>query len=388
MGVKTEPLDAAFPVAPVSEGMGESRVGYLIDWRDSASARLLASLLEVGALVRVAMAPFTAMVESGDTRAFGYGTLLVSRGLAPEVEPEVLSLLVEAAKRGLPVHPVMSSATVEGIDLGSRTFKVLRKPNVILLTGPGFSQYEAGEIWHLFDQRLGLPLTMLDWARLGGAELRDYSHVLVVGGSANLGFLGESAVEQLKAFVEDGGVLWAQGNAVDWAIERELAEGVWRKTAEEMAEAEKDIEPGPDSEGDGASKPKVDRRPFAEARDEQAFKLVRGAIFSTTVDLSHPVGYGYVSASLPVIRNRNRFLEPSTNAYSTPVRYTEDPLLSGYISEENLELASGSAGIVVDQRGRGAVVLVIDNPNFRAFWWGTQKLLVNTVFFGDLLESP
>ena len=125
-----------------------------------------------------------------------------------------------------------------------------------------------------------------------------------------------------------------------------------------------------------------------DARDDQALKLVKGALFSTSVDVSHPVGYGYGSDRLPVIRNRNRFLEPSANAYSTPVQYTENPLLSGYISDENLKLASGSAGIVVDQLGQGAVVLAIDNPNFRAYWWGTQKLLVNAVFFGDLLEIP
>jgi len=360
----------------------------LIDWRDSASAPLLASLLEDGALVRVATAPFTALVEGGNELAFGYGALLVSRGLVPEIAPEVLSLLSDAAGRGLPVYPVMSSATAQGIDLGSRDFKVLKNPKVILLTGVGFSQYEAGEIWHLFDQRLGMPLTMLDWTRIEQADLRDYSHILMVGGSANLGFLDGGAVEKIKTFVEDGGVLWAQGNAVDWAIEKELAEAVWRGSQEKEAGDEKNTESDADP-GDGRTpKPKAERRPFADARDDQALKLVKGALFSTTVDASHPVGYGYGSDFLPVLRNRNRFLEPSANAYSTPVQYTEKPLLSGYISEENLKLASGSACIVVDQLGQGAVVLAIDNPNFRAYWWGTQKLLVNTVFFGDLLETP
>jgi len=386
--VKTEPLGEAFPGGTVSEAMGGSPVGYLIDWRDSASAPLLASLLEAGALVRVAKAPFTAVVAGGDALDFGYGTLLVSRGLAPEISSEILELLSEATGRGLPVHPVMSSATAQGIDLGSREFEILKKPRVILLTGPGFSQFQAGEIWHLFDQRLRMPITMVDWGRLEQADLREYSHVLVVGGSAKLGFLGEGVVGKLKLFIEDGGVLWTQGNAVDWAVEKELAEGVWRETEEEKAEAEKDTDNGGTTVDDSVPRPKVERRPFAEARDRKAFKLVRGAIFSASVDPSHPIGYGYGSEFLPVFRNRNRFLEPSINAYSTPVQYSEGPLLSGYISEENLELASGSAGIVVDQQGQGAVVLAIDDPCFRAFWWGTQRLLVNAVFFGKLLDSP
>jgi hypothetical protein len=387
-GVKTESLGESFPGGMVTETLGESPVGYLIDWRDWAAAPLLASLLEAEALVRVAMTPFTAMVEDGELLDFGYGTLLVSRGLAPEISPEVLSLLEEAAGLGLPVHSVTSSATTRGIDLGSRDFKVLRNPDVVLLTGPGFSQYQAGEIWHLFDQRLRMPLTMLDWARLDQADLREYTHVLVVGGSAGLHFLNEGAVEKLKAFVAGGGVLWTQGNAVDWAIERGLAEGVWREPGKETAEADEEPDDVGETAGDGVAKPKTERRAFSNARDDEAFNLVRGSIFSTEVDLSHPIGYGYASEYLPVYRNRNRFLEPSTNAYSTPVQYAADPLLSGYISTENLELASGSAGIVVDQQGQGAVVLAVDNPSVRAYWWGTQRLLVNAIFFGDLLECP
>ena len=86
--------------------------------------------------------------------------------------------------------------------------------------------------------------------------------------------------------------------------------------------------------------------------------------------------------------NSKLFMNPSSNAYSSPVVYTDSPLLSGYMSEENRTLVANSAGLVVDERGQGAVVLSLDSPTFRAFWWGTQRLLVNGIFFGDLLEEP
>ena len=44
--------------------------------------------------------------------------------------------------------------------------------------------------------------------------------------------------------------------------------------------------------------------------------------------------------------------------------------------------------MAIDQVGQGAVVLALDNATFRAFWWGTQRLLSNAIFFGDLLEEP
>ncbi|MEC7960288.1 MAG: peptidase, partial [Pseudomonadota bacterium] len=131
-----------------------------------------------------------------------------------------------------------------------------------------------------------------------------------------------------------------------------------------------------------------ERRSFASASDEYAFTLVRGAILAGNLDVSHPLGYGYDSEEIAVFRTTNRFMNPSDNAYSSPIVYTDSPLLSGYMSEENRELVSNSAGLVVNELGAGAVVLSLDSPTFRAFWWGSQRLLVNGIFFGDLLEEP
>lgn len=379
-GVETETLMEGFPTSSDSRPWVESTVGTLVDWRDSASPRLLYALQEAGASVRVAMAPFTASVSDAGLMEFGYGTILVSRGWDKSISPAVVALLKDAVEEGLPVHGVTSASTSAGIDLGSRDFRALRQPRVALLTGSGFSQGEAGEIWHLLDQRLGMPLTMLDWERLGRVDLSDYTHVLVVGGSGSHKFLNDASVEQLKGFVEAGGVLWAQGTAVDWALENELADGTWRSS-----EGEPDVT---DEADDVARDVEVERLPYASARDRKAFDLVSGAVFETAVDVTHPIGFGYEVERLPVIRNRNKFLEPSTNPYSTPVVYAADPLLAGYSSEENLLLAAGSAGIVVHERGEGVVILSVDDPCFRAFWWGTQRLLVNVLFFGDLLENP
>ena len=35
-------------------------------------------------------------------------------------------------------------------------------------------------------------------------------------------------------------------------------------------------------------------------------------------------------------------MEPEDNSYDNPIQYTNNPLLSGYISEEQLELLKGS----------------------------------------------
>jgi hypothetical protein len=367
-----------------ASALARSPIGYLVDWRDANSPALLYDLLEAGANVRVAKAPFTALTTNEGAVNFGYGTLFVAPELQESIPEAALSLLNEAVSRGLRIYPAASSYTPEGIDLGSRDFDVLSLPNVVLVTGPGTSAYGTGEIWHLLDTRVDMPITMVDSHNLKRLELDRYTHVIMT-----TPLRAPGAAAQLDAFVKNGGVLWLQGaSTVAWAADEGLTEATWRETPAQRQAAElkraRNNKASPEIQG--ALLP--ERKPFSTASDEYAFTLVRGAILQGDLDTSHPLGYGYTSSELAVFRTTNRFMNPSSNAYSSPVVYTDSPLLSGYMSDENRTLVANSAGLVVDERGQGAVVLSLDSPTFRAFWWGTQRLLVNGIFFGDLLEEP
>ena len=39
------------------------------------------------------------------------------------------------------------------------------------------------------------------------------------------------------------------------------------------------------------------------------------------------------------------------------------------------------------KQGDGRVILMLDNPNFRAYWYGTQKLFANALFFGSTISQ-
>ncbi|XOV86611.1 MAG: M14 family zinc carboxypeptidase [Pseudomonadota bacterium] len=384
-GVDTAVLEPG-ALIPSARRLAPSAVGYVIDWRDSSSAALLYGLLAAEANVRVAKSPMTVSLADGSERKFGYGTLLVAKALNESIPDEALRLLRAASESGAAIYPVASSSTGAGIDLGSREFEVLKLPKVLLATGPEASAYSAGEIWHLLDQRVQMPITMADTNRFAGIDLSDYTHVLLTSPIRSLSATG---FENLTRFVKDGGILWAQGDAtIKWLADKKLTSVVWRKTAAEKRteQRKKSVDGGKTDDAGETYLP--ERLPFASARDEAAFRLVRGAILEARLDITHPVGYGYTSEFLPVFRRGERFMDRSENPYSTPILYADKVLLSGYVSEENQRLAAGSAGLIVDQQGKGAVVQVLDSLTFRAFWWGTQKLLLNTIFFGDLLEEP
>ena len=379
---KTAPLPDDF----LAQGstLSASAIGYLIDWRDSAVHALLYDLLEAEANVRVAKSPFTADTVDNGAVDFGYGSLLVSAELGQTIPTQALSLLNGAARRGRPVYSVSSSLTSRGIDLGSLDFQVLRLPKVLLVTGNTTSAYDTGEIWHFLDRRVQMPVTMVDSARLANTPLADYSHILLTDP------LPDRLADSIDRFVRSGGIVWAQGNkTVEWLGSVGLTELLWRETVIEKTRQQlKKQRSGehPDVAELEALLP--ERKSFAQASDEAAFRLVRGAILAGLIDITHPLGYGYTEPLLPVFRRNAAFMARSDNPYSTPISYTEEPLLSGYMSAENQALAANSASTLVDAKGDGALILTLDSATFRGFWWGTQKLLANAIFFGDLLEEP
>ncbi len=180
-------------------------------------------------------------------------------------------------------------------------------------------------------------------------------------------------VERLQRFITDGGTLVAIGTAIRWLNQSKILSVEFREATQQKNEN---------------TKAPATRRPYAEARRDAALDLVRGSIVRTHVDLTHPIGYGFSKSPLPVFRNNTVFLQPAENPYSTPVVYDSQPLLSGYVSPKNLDMLSNSASVVVRSRGRGRVVLMAENPNFRGFWFGTNRLFLNALFFSPIIREP
>jgi hypothetical protein len=70
------------------------------------------------------------------------------------------------------------------------------------------------------------------------------------------------------------------------------------------------------------------------------------------------------------------------------VVYTGSLLVSGYMSKEHQKALGNSAAVVVSGFGSGRVVHITDNPSFRGFWLGSERILLNAVFFGQIIRLP
>ncbi len=73
--------------------------------------------------------------------------------------------------------------------------------------------------------------------------------------------------------------------------------------------------------------------------------------------------------------------------YARVAVYTDKPRLAGFTSDDNLKKIAGTPAVVAERLGKGAVLLYLDNPNFRGFWRGGSRLFLNGLFFGSLIDD-
>jgi len=299
------------------------------------------------------MTPF-----SNQDKDYDYGTILIpvqNQELSPKDIAKVIKETV--AQTGVTIDAVNSGQT-QKVNLGSNQFKALKLPKVAMLVGDGINPYDAGEIWHLFDQRYDMHITKLDTKNFGSADISKYSDIIMPATSGNT--LGKQAVKKLKTWVTNGGTLIGYKSAGRWLDKNEFLKMNF-KTKKDTA----------------------NNISFEQRGDYRGAQYIGGAIFQTTLDRSHPIAFGYKNKELPVFRNTTLFVEADKNSYNNPIKYTANPLLSGYISKPNLELLKNTVPFKKTTIGRGNVLYFTDNTNFRAFWYGTNKLLMNAIFFGD-----
>lgn len=336
----------------------KSSYSYVFEWHEYYTPKVLNKILEKGLRAKAAMSPFTL-----EGTRYDYGSIMVPVQNQKLDSDGLYTFLNKIAQESSIKINGVSTGYTQGIDLGSNDFEALKKQKVALLIGDGTRSYDAGEIWHLFDTRYDMKITKIDTRYFNSADLDSYTALILPGtgwGGSNL--LDKKGAEKVKEWVKNGGTVIGYRNTANWFKSNEFMDLELRKDTL----VAKNI-------------------PFDQKQDFQGAQVTGGAIFEAILDRSHPINYGYKNDRLALFRNTNIYLNPEKNSYDNPIQYTNNPLLSGYISEENAELIKNSVPFKVKRMGKGRVVLFTDNTNFRAFWYGTNKLLMNAIFFGHMM---
>lgn len=347
-----------YPVGTVTGG--SSRYAYLFEWDSYYAPRALYELQEAGVLAKVATAPFSISTAAGN-KDFDYGTILVPVGLQ-QTPPEQLYTLMQqvAVRNGIEVFAVQTGAAGSGSDLGSAKMAPVTQPSIALLVGQGVYATDAGEVWHLLDQRFNIPATHLEIGMFNRINPARYNTLIMVGGNYS-----ELNKDRLKSWVQGGGTLVLTEEAIVWAAQNGLTELSFKKPKDDT----------------------LLRAVYAEREFREGAKRMNGAIFSADIDRSHPLAYGYNYPKMDLFKSTSIFVEKTKNLYAQPFVYGNDPLQSGFITKENYAALRQSAAVQVSAVGSGRVISIADNPNFRAYWLGGTKLFMNALFFGRNIDA-
>ncbi len=341
---------------------GKSEYAYIMQWEELYAPAALNELLQAGYNVKVATRPFEIPVGSS-LKQFKPGTLIIPVHMQQE-NSEAVFARVNAVTEKYKVlsWSLASGNSSNGPDLGSAKQVTVARPSIAMITGPGVNALDAGEIWHLLDQRMNVKATHLEPSMFNRIDLTRYNTLILAAGS-----YADLNKDKLKTWVQAGGTLILTEEAVTWAAQNGISDVKFKK-----------------------AKAPVDstmRIPYAEREQIDGAQQIYGAIFGAEADLTHPLAFGYSQKTVSLFKANKVFMEKSKNPYATPFMYGPKSMQSGWVSRENGEAIKNSAAVIVNTVGNGRVINIADNPNLRAFWLGGAKLFMNAVFFGRIIEA-
>lgn len=343
---------------------GFSHYAYVMSWDDYYAPKALYKLQSSGLKVKVATESFRTTV-AGQAVDFGHGSILIPVQMQ-DMAPQALHGLLErvAAETGIAIHALQTGWSTAGIHPGSGSFVSLQRPEVLMLIGQGVNSRDAGEVWHLLDQRFQMPVTMVEIANFNNMDLSRYNTLVMVGGGYNS--ISNNARDGLLRWLQGGGTLVALGSANRWVAANELAKIEFVETPKE------DL-------------PKF--LPYEMRSDFRGARSLPGSIFKARIDITHPIGYGMKHHEIPVYVSEPLAAKPSPSPFGNPLLFENQALMSGYVHPVYKNFVDQSAGVLVNTHGRGTVVSIMHNPNFRAFWFGTNRLFMNALFFGPIMRN-
>jgi hypothetical protein len=410
-------------------------VAWVVDGGDDRSLTFAVAAMEAGLVLVVSDEEFDA-----DDRHFSRGSVLARR--ADNDDDLATNVELAASAAGVTAFAVYGGrAPKQGADLGGGHFGMLTRPRVAMLSNAPVRPDTFGHLWHVLDQRLGVPVTFLDAQSLGSVDLRRYNVLILPPGGADQVLSGWG--ETLSAWVHSGGTLVACGsaaaavtgmqpalssvklrrNVLDELDAYELAarrEADARSVSVDLAdlwglddpEADDADETGSEAtEDDDAATDEVAQDASGSSDDEQS-KPDDASNSDAVVDPDasrqdawerrfSPAGVilrglvddrAWLTAGcadeLPVLVSGSSVLLARSPA-STPVRLApEDSLrLSGLLWPEARRRLADSAWLTVERKGAGQVILFSSVPGFRGQFLSGARLLGNAVVLGPGLGA-
>lgn len=352
---RINPAKAFQPLSPVPAAAG-TPYAYVCRYESVKDVQFMAALMRKGFKVRTAMRAFTT-----EGQKFEPGTIVITRRNNEQV-PDFDQLIRKiAADFGRNLSPLKSGYMDSGPDAGSSDFVFMKAPRVALLGGDQTSSQNHGQIWHYFEQTAGYPVTVVGTDYFKTIDHWQYDVIIIPEGGYRL--FDDELMTTLSRWVSDGGRLIISGSATNSFADRK---GFGLKSASKNEDKNQD-------------KLKDQLLPYGDRERANLSSSIFGAIYKVTMDKTHPLAFGIGDTyySLRTSGIHFPYLESGINAGT--LRGKVSPLMGFAGKKINRELEN-TLVFGAEDKGKGRVIYLVDNPLFRSFWENGKMIFSNAVF--------
>ena len=338
----------------VSSAVSEvtSNYGLLIPYQSFNAAKVIAYLLKNGIKVRFAEKTFTYAGKN-----YERGTLIITKISNPLNWNQVTN---DACKK-FNIQPIAVETGFmdKGVDFGSPDVKFINNSfKVAMISGDQVSSGGAGAVWHFFEKQLDYPITLINFADLARANLKNYQVIILPDG--NYKTLNDKTInDKLKEFVRGGGKMIAIDNAMaavagaDWGI----------KIKEDKSEDKSEY---------------ANVKKYADRAGQSLTGSTPGAIYKLELDNSHPLAFGYPDFYY-TLKQDGTVYDFIKDGWNVGVM-KKDAYVTGFTGNKIKSKLKDGVVFGVQEMGRGKVIYFAEDPLFRNFWENGKLLFCNAVF--------
>ena len=329
--------------------INKNAYAYLNKWNEISDATFLGDLLQAKFNVRFSNVNF-----SVEGKSFEKGTLIILRGENTHISNFDEMLVNIANKSNKKINTTQTGFVETGADFGSEKVSLIKQKKIAVISGDGVSSSSFGEIWHFFETQLKFPLNVINTNDLQKIELSKYE-VLILPDGFNA---KTDQLTLLTSYVTNGGSVISIGSSLKSFADKE---GYQLKSKKDSINS------------------KTDLTPYNQKENESIKNTISGSIFKSTIDDTHPLGFGYENFyySLKLGGTSYNLLEKGIN-----IGYfnEESKNISGYSGSEALKKVPNSLLFGIENKGKGQLIYMVDNPLFRSFWENGKMFFANAVF--------
>ncbi|MDI6809013.1 MAG: M14 family metallopeptidase [Candidatus Eisenbacteria bacterium] len=379
--------------------------GFVFDCSSDNAIHAVSDFLEEGCKIWASVEPFK--IEG---TSFSRGSFLLRRKDNKESLVEIAKTV--SAKTRVKISGVNTALSDEGPDLGGDRFRQLELPRIAVLSGNPVDFTSYGALWYLLDRVYKVRFSSLDAARMREFDFGKYNCIIlpsVWGGRAEYTrALGEAGLKKLKGWVEDGGTLIGLSSASAFLADtssnfsrvrlREQAlselgdfeEALKKELRGEKVEIDSTLvwdfsrpEKGEEKKEEKSVEPrKGDLEKLIEEDENSRLFMPRGAIMRVNLDGEHWLSSGMPRRVPAIVYSSEAFF--SKRPIATVGRFAESDSLrvSGLLWPEARTRWQKTAYLTREPFGRGQIILFSGEPHFRAYFHGTERLLMNAIFLG------